>query len=58
MPPDLQMNKLKLERCDIPVQTRGQLTAVMWKDKREDYMMTDMDQLPAKGSFVMKRKIP
>jgi len=57
MPPDLQMNKLELKRCDIPVRTRGQLTAVVWKDKREDYM-TNMDQPPAKGSFVMKRKVP
>lgn len=58
VPPDLQMKKMKLKRCDIPVRTRGQLTAVVWKDKREDYMMTNMDQPPAKGSFVMKRKQP
>jgi hypothetical protein len=48
----------KPKRCDISVRTKRQLTIVVWKDKREDYMMTNMDQPPAKGNFVIKRKMP
>ena len=33
MPPDLQIKKLKLKRCDMPVRTRGQLTQLCGKIK-------------------------
>jgi len=33
------------------VRTRGGLTALVWKDKREVYKLTNMDPPPAEGNF-------
>jgi len=33
------------------VKTRGGLTALVWKDRREVYMLTNMDPPPAEGNF-------
>jgi len=43
--------KLKLKRGDVRVSTRGGLTALVWKDRREVYMLTNMDPPPAEGNF-------
>ena len=43
--------KLKLKRGYVRVKTRGGLTALVWKDKREVYMLTNMDPPPAEGNF-------
>ena len=40
MPPDFGPKKLKLKMGDIRVKTRGGLTALVWKDRREVYMLT------------------
>jgi len=40
MPCDFEPKQLKLKRGDIRVRTRGGLTALVWKDKREVYMLT------------------
>ena len=44
--------KNKLKRGDVRVKTRGGLTALVWKDRREVYMLTNMDPPPAEGIFV------
>jgi hypothetical protein len=41
MPQDLGHEKMKLKRGDIHVRTGGDLTAVMWRDKRDIYMLTN-----------------
>jgi hypothetical protein len=41
---------------DIHVRTSGGLIAVVWKDKREVYMLTNMDQPPPKGNFCDEKK--
>ena len=33
------------------MKTRGGLTALLWKDRREVYMLTNMDPPPAEGNF-------
>ena len=33
------------------MRTRGGLMALVWKDRREVYMLTNMDPLPAEGNF-------
>jgi len=33
------------------VRTRVGLTALVWKDRREVYMLTNMDPPPAEGNF-------
>jgi len=51
MPSDFGPKQLKLKRGDIRVSTRGGLTALVWKDRREVYMLTNMDPPPAEGHF-------
>jgi len=51
MPRDFGPKQLKLKRGDVRVRTRGVLTALVWKDGREDYMLTNMDLPLAEGNF-------
>ena len=51
MPSDFGPKQLKLKMGDVRVRTRGGLTALVWKDRREVYMLTNMDPLPAEGNF-------
>jgi len=51
MPRDFGPNPQKLKRGDLRVKTRGGLTALVWKDKREVYMLTNKDPPPAEGNF-------
>ena len=54
MPCGFEPQKLKLKRGDIRVRTRGGLTALVWKDRREVYMLTNMDPPPAERNFCDK----
>jgi len=51
MPSDFGLKQLKLKRGDVRVRTRGGLTALVWKDRQEVYMLTNMDPPPAEGNF-------
>ena len=51
MPQDLGHKKMKIKRCDIHVRTRGELTAILWRDKRDIYMLTNIHDAPAEGNF-------
>jgi len=51
LPPDFGLKNLKLKRGDVRVRTRGGLTALVWKDRQEVYMLTNMDQPPAEGNL-------
>jgi len=51
MPRDFGPKKLKLKRGDVRVKTRGGVTALVWKDRREVYMLTNKDPPPAEGNF-------
>jgi hypothetical protein len=51
MPPDFAPKNLKLKRGNVKVRTRGNLTALVWKDRRDVYMLTNMDPPPAEGNF-------
>ena len=53
MPSDFGPKKLKLTKGNIRVRTRGNLTALAWKDRRDVYMLTNMDRHQKKGIFVM-----
>ena len=48
---DFGPKQLKLKRGDVRVRTRGGLTALVWKDRQEVYMLTNMDPSPAEGNF-------
>jgi len=58
MPWDFEPKKLKLKRSDVRVKTRGGLTALVWKDRREVYMLTNMDPPPAEGNFCDDSNCP
>ena len=58
MPRDFGPQKLKLKRGDIRVKTRGGLTALVWKDRQEVYMLTNMDPPPAEGNFCDDSNCP
>jgi len=51
MPHDFEPKQMKLIRGDVKVKTRGGLSELVWKDRREVYILTYMDPLPAEGNF-------
>jgi hypothetical protein len=51
MPRDFGPKQIKLKSVDVRLRTWGKLTALVWKDRREVYMLTNMDPPPAEGNF-------
>jgi len=56
MSSDYGPKKLKLTKGDIRVRTRGNLTALAWKDRRDVYMLTNMDPPPEEVNFCDDNK--
>jgi len=48
---DFRPKELKLKRGNRRVRMRGGLTASVWKNRREVYMLTNMDPPPAEGNI-------
>jgi hypothetical protein len=55
MPRDLELGEVELKRGDIKVRTRGDLTAVLWRDRKEVRMLTNIHAAPAEGNFRNER---
>ena len=55
MPKDLKLKTLRLKRGDIRVRTRGNLTAVVWKDKRDVCLLTNIHDPPREGNYHDER---
>ena len=51
MPKDLEPTTLRLKRGDIRVRTRGDLTAVVWRDKRDVCLLTNIHDPPTEGNY-------
>jgi len=51
MPKDLKLKTLRLKRGDIRVRTRDDLTAVVWKDKRDVCLLTNTHDPPREGNY-------
>jgi len=51
MPKDLKPKTPRLKRSDIRVRTRGDLTAVVWKDKRDVCLLTNIHDPPREGNY-------
>jgi len=49
---------MKLKRGNVRVRTKGGLTALVLKDRREVYMLTNMDPTPAEGNFCDNSNCP
>jgi hypothetical protein len=43
--------KLKLKQCYIKTWVRGDVTAIVWRDKRDINILTNMHHPPAEGNF-------
>jgi len=51
MPDDCRSKTLKLKQGNIRVKTCGDMTAVVWKDKRDVHMLTNIHDPPKEGNF-------
>ena len=51
MPKDLKPKTLRLKRGDIRVRTRGDLAAVVWKDKTDVCLLTNIHDPPREGNY-------
>jgi hypothetical protein len=51
MPQDLGPRKMKLKRGDLHIRTRGDLTAILWRDKCDIYVLTNIHNAPAESNF-------
>jgi len=51
MPSDFGPKQMKLKWGDVRLSTRGGLTALVWKDRREVYMRNNMDPPSTEGNF-------
>jgi hypothetical protein len=51
MSQDLGPNKMKLKQGNIQVRTRVDLTAVLWRDKCDVHVLTNMHNSPPEGNL-------
>ncbi|PNF30070.1 hypothetical protein B7P43_G04241 [Cryptotermes secundus] len=51
LPDDFRRRQFRLKKGDIRVRVRRNSTALVWKDKRDVYILTNMHCPPAEGSF-------
>ena len=51
MPKDLEPKALRLKSDDIRARTRTDLTAVVWRDKRDAYLVTNIHDPPTEGNY-------
>ena len=51
MPQDLGPKRITLRRGDIQVRTRAELTAILWRDKRDLRVLRNIHDPPAEGNF-------
>ena len=51
MPKDLEPKALRLKSDDIRARTRGDLTAVVWRDKRDVCLLTNIRDPPTEGNY-------
>ena len=54
MPKDLKPKTMRLKRGDVRVRTRGELTAMVWKDIRDVGILTNIHDPPSEGNFCDK----
>lgn len=52
MPDNFRSKTLKLKWGDSRVRTSGHMTAVIWKDKHNVHMLTNIHYPPAGGNFL------
>ena len=55
MPKDLRPKTLGMKRGDIRVRTRGDLSVVVWKDKRDVRLLINIHDPPREGNYCDER---
>jgi hypothetical protein len=55
MPQDLKPKTTKLKSGDIRVRTRAEVTAILWRDKRDVCMLSNIHNAPDEGNFCTER---
>ena len=48
---DLAPKTIKLKRGDIQLRIKTDLMAILWRDKRDICMLTNIHDVPAEGNF-------
>jgi hypothetical protein len=56
MPQDLGYKSLKLKKGDIRARTRDDLTAMVWRDKRDVHILTSIHNPPVEGIFCYEHR--
>jgi hypothetical protein len=51
LPQDLNPKRMTLKRADLQVRTRGDLTTILWRDKCDVRILTNIHDAPAKSNF-------
>ena len=51
MPQDLGPKRMTLQRCDLQVRTRGDWTAILWRDKHDVRVLTNIHDPPTESNF-------
>ena len=51
MPQNLNPKRMTLKRGDLQVRTRSDLTIILWRDKRDVRILTNIHDAPAEGNF-------
>ena len=51
MPQDLGPKRVNVQRGDLQVRTRGDLTTILWRDKHVVRILTSVHDAPAEGNF-------
>jgi hypothetical protein len=51
MPQDLGPKKTTLKRGDLKVRTRSDFTTILWRDKRDVRILTNIHDAPAESNF-------
>ncbi|PNF36309.1 hypothetical protein B7P43_G00540 [Cryptotermes secundus] len=51
MPQEIRPKLMKLKKGDIVTRVKGNLSVVLWKDKRDVYVLTNMHPPPLDGNF-------
>jgi hypothetical protein len=51
MPQNLNPKKMTIKRGDLRVRIRGDLTTILWRDKRDVHILTSIHGAPAEGNF-------
>jgi len=48
---DIGPKRMTLQQGDLQVQTRGDFTAILWRDKHDVHILTNIHDMPAEDNF-------